>query len=156
MAEEEGQVRGRRLPKGVHQVMESTSTAGVGAQRTGYYLAGVWRLKGVSIKNPNSAVLEASRLMVQFGTTTFDPDRAWFPLSTGECDQDLEHWYDPEDKILRFATIYGEVTHLVVISHILSIMADKIGEGDEGLEAAPVPRDPRSLLSDVPMRRPPQ
>ena len=142
-----GETKGTRLPKGVHSPLEATSTAGEGAQRVGIYLPGVWRFKGAAIKNPNSAVLERSRIMIQWGgSTTFDPDKEWFPLYTGECDEDLEMVYAPEDKILRWATIYGEVFHLAVISHILSVVADKIGEGDEQLMSAPKPVKERSLL----------
>ena len=135
--------------KGVHDVREATSTAASGVQRVGIYFPGVWRFKGITVKNPNSAVLEPSRLMVQFGGgNTFNANRPWFPLSTGECDDTLEHWYDPDDKILRFATVYAEVTHGSAISHTLSVVADKIGEGDEGLEGSPKPVEYRrpSLL----------
>lgn len=148
--EETGQVGGVLGLKGAHNVLERTSTAASGTTRVGIYLAGTWRLKGVAIKNPDSAVLETSRIMIQFNNLEiFDAAQRWFPMSTAECDQDLEHYYDPEDKILQYATVYAEVTHLSAIAHTVSIIADKIGEGPQGAQGSMKPiniQAPRGLL----------
>jgi len=139
-SESVGAKGGVKSIKGVHNVQQRNSTAGTGAQRVGIYLPGTWRIKSASIKNPNAVVLEAARLMIQYGGgEVFDADAYWQPLRTGECDDALELTYEPEDKIVRFATVYGEVTHGSSISHTLSVMADKINEGDEQTRGSPKP-----------------
>ena len=118
----------QRIPKGVSQVIRTTSTAGSGTQRVSIKLEGVWRLKAVAVNNYRVYVMERARIIAQ-PQETFDSGIAYEELASGFARYRKSLTWQG-DMILRGTwVIVGEIQHDASSTHDLNVMAERLDVG---------------------------
>ena len=111
-----------------HGIQPALSAAAIGAQQAVVRLEGVWHLHSASIRNQAAAAAEPATIMIQFGTSVYDPNRTMHPLAVGNPGPNVPMVWNRSFNVKGTCLIVGEVVHAGATDHTLTVLAWKVSE----------------------------